>query len=128
MRHRKKKGILDRKKSSRESLLRNLAGQLIEFERIKTTEAKARILKPIAEKLLTSAKNDTITSRRMVKKFIYQEKLIKKLFSDLAPRFHNRNSGYLRISKINNRKGDGAPIVQIEIIKDDEKKLSKKSK
>ncbi|PIY96542.1 MAG: 50S ribosomal protein L17 [Candidatus Kerfeldbacteria bacterium CG_4_10_14_0_8_um_filter_42_10] len=124
MRHRKKKGILDRKRAARDALLRNLAGQLIEFEKIKTTAGKANILKPIVEKLIHLATVDTIANRRIAKKYLYQEKLIKKLFSEIAPKLNAKKGGYLRISKISNRKGDNSLIVQIEIIKGNETKQS----
>lgn len=122
MRHRKKKGILGRKKAPRKALLRNLAGQLITQEKIRTTEAKAKILKSYLEKLISYARHDTPRSRKRVKKFLYQESKVKKLFSQIAPRFKNRTGGYLRITKIGPRKGDNAPLVQIEIVKEDEKK------
>jgi len=128
MRHRKKKGILSRKKAPREALLRNLAGQLIMHEKIKTTESKAKILKSVVEKLISTARENTVVNRRKIKKILYSEKQINKLFSEITPRLKKRKSGYLRISKLGNRKGDNAAIVQIEILNGDEKKQTPKSK
>lgn len=121
MRHQKKKGIIDREKSSREALLRSLTGQLITHEKINTTEAKAKILKSRVEKLISQAKHNTLNQKRMLKKFIIKESQIKKLFFEIAPRFKNRAGGYLRINKLGKRKGDNAPLVQIEIVKENEK-------
>lgn len=128
MRHRKKKGILDRKKSSREALLRSLAGHLIDKEKIITTMARAKILKSLMEKLITTAKNNTIVNKREIKKFVYQENLLKKLFLEIVPQINKNKGGYLKISKLGNRKGDNAPLVQIEILKKNESKQSSKAK
>jgi|SaaInlStandDraft_3_1057020.scaffolds.fasta_scaffold90939_2 large subunit ribosomal protein L17 len=120
MRHKKSKGILDRNKPARKALMRSLAENLILHEKITTTEAKAKNLRSFAEKLITIAKTESIVNIRSVKKSLYTEKAVKKLFV-LGKRFKNRPGGYTRISKIGNRKGDNAPMVRIELVSQDEK-------
>ena len=120
MRHKKAKGILDRKKSSRKALMRSLCESLILKEKINTTAAKAKFLKSHVEKLITLGKTENLTTRRAAIKSLYTEKAVKKLFV-LGARFKDRPGGYTRISKIGNRKGDNAPIVTIEFVSQDEK-------
>jgi large subunit ribosomal protein L17 len=116
MRHRKKGKILDRKKASREALLRNLAASIILHERIKTTEAKAKAVRPLVEKAITRSKQPTLANRRQLMKFFYTDHPINKLFEVLGPRYASRPGGYTRIVKLGHRQNDGADMVQIELV------------
>lgn len=116
MRHRKKGTILGREKAPREALLRNLATSIILFEKIKTTEAKAKAVKSLVEKAITSGKKPTLASRRKLMSFFYTEHPVKKILEVLAPRYESRAGGYTRIVKIGARKNDGAQMVQIELV------------
>ena len=116
MRHRKKGKILDRKKASRKALLRSLATSLVLYEKIKTTEAKAKALKPIIEKLITKGKKNDLTSRRELHKYLYLANAVKKVLEDLSPRYKDRKGGYTRIIRLNSRQGDAAQMVQIEFV------------
>ncbi|HEX9664375.1 MAG TPA: 50S ribosomal protein L17, partial [Patescibacteria group bacterium] len=111
MRHRKKKKILDRNKSARQSLLRNLAGSLVLYEKIKTTEAKARAVRSVVEKYITVGKKNDLHSRRQLLKFFYTENQVKKVLEVLGPRYKERPGGYTRIVKLGQRAGDGAKVV-----------------
>jgi large subunit ribosomal protein L17 len=97
-------------------MLAGLAAALFREERIRTTETKARRLRPVAEKLITTAKEGTIASRRRALAVVEDRDIIHKLFSEIAPRFADRNGGYTRIIKLAPRKGDAAPMVLIEIV------------
>ena len=99
-------------------MLANLAGSLFEHERIKTTEAKAKMLRPFAERLITKAKDGSIHQRRQVLSLIQDRALVHKLFDDIGPRFADRNGGYTRILKLGPRNGDGAPMALIELVED----------
>jgi len=117
MRHRIKTKTLDRKKESREAMLRNLATSIILYEKVKTTKAKARAVKPIVEKIITLGKKNTLATRRQALKFFYIENPVKKIFEELAPRYKERTGGYTRITKLGFRQGDSAEMVQIELVK-----------
>jgi large subunit ribosomal protein L17 len=97
-------------------MLAGLAAALFREERIRTTDAKARRLRPVAEKLITTAKEGTIASRRRALAVVEDRDVVHKLFSDIAPRFADRNGGYTRIIKLAPRKGDAAPMVLVEIV------------
>jgi len=97
-------------------MLAGLAAALFREERIRTTETKARRLRPVAEKLITTAKQGTIASRRRALAVVEDRDIVHKLFSDIAPRFADRNGGYTRIIKLAPRKGDAAPMVLVEIV------------
>lgn len=116
MRHRLKGKTLDRKKGPRESLLRNLVGSLVLYEKIRTTKAKAKAIQPLVEKFITISKNNTLAVRRQLMRFFYTENEVKKLLEVLGPRFKDRKGGYSRIVKVGRRLGDGAEIVQIELL------------
>lgn len=116
MRHRSNVKKLDRKKDPRKALLRSLATNLILYEKIKTTEAKAKTVKPIVEKLITKGKKNDLAARRHLLKYLYVENAVKKVLEVLSPRYKSRKGGYLRITKLGPRKGDGAEIVQIEFV------------
>ncbi|MFD7506228.1 50S ribosomal protein L17 [Streptomyces sp. NPDC059850] len=97
-------------------LLANLATQLFEHGRITTTEAKARRLRPVAEKLVTKAKKGDIHNRRLVLQTVRDKSVVHTLFTEIAPRYENRPGGYTRITKIGNRRGDNAPMAVIELV------------
>ena len=97
-------------------MLSNLAVSLFEHERIKTTEAKAKQLRPYAERLITKAKKGDVHNRRQVLSVMQDRDIVHKLFADIAPRFSDRNGGYTRILKLGPRNGDGAPMALIELI------------
>ncbi len=116
MRHRKKGTILDRKKEAREMMLRNLASSVILYEKVVTTEAKAKAVKPLVERLITIAKKGDLASRRRLIAVLPQKNAVKKAMEVLGGRYAERQGGYTRITKIGNRKGDGAAMAQIELI------------
>ncbi|HEY7874907.1 MAG TPA: 50S ribosomal protein L17, partial [Actinomycetota bacterium] len=99
-------------------MLSNLALSLFEHERVKTTEAKAKMLRPYAERLITKAKKGDVHNRRQVLSVIEDRAIVHKLFADIAPRFSERNGGYTRILKLGPRNGDGADMALIELIDD----------
>lgn len=97
-------------------ILSNLAVSLFEHERLKTTEAKAKMLRPFAERLITKAKDGSIHKRRQVLSVIEDRAVVHKLFDDIGPRFADRSGGYTRILKLGPRNGDGASMVLIELV------------
>ncbi len=97
-------------------MMRNLAASLFEHERIQTTEAKAKALRPYAERLITKAKKGTVHDRRQVLSHIENRAVVHKLFDDIGPRFSDRNGGYTRILKLGQRSGDAAPMALIELV------------
>ncbi|GAA0661778.1 50S ribosomal protein L17 [Kitasatospora atroaurantiaca] len=97
-------------------LLAGLARELFQYGRITTTEAKARRLRPLAEKLITKAKKGDIHNRRIVRKTITDVSVLHTLFTEIAPRYENRPGGYTRITKIGGRRGDNAPMAVIELV------------
>ncbi|GHB22335.1 50S ribosomal protein L17 [Streptomyces xanthochromogenes] len=97
-------------------LLANLAKSLFEHGRITTTEAKARRLRPVAERLITKAKKGDIHNRRLVLQSITDKGIVHTLFTEIAPRYEERPGGYTRITKIGNRRGDNAPMAVIELV------------
>jgi len=116
MRHRKKGKILDRKKAPREALLRNLAASVILYEKVKTTEAKAKAVRPFVERAITTGKSPSLAARRKLMKFFYTDHAVKKILEVLGPKYKERPGGYTRIVKIGHRKNDGADMVQLELV------------
>ena len=116
MRHRSAHRKLGRKTEHRISLLRNLAASLISYGRIRTTEAKAKELRPFVEKLVTLGKRDSLHARRHALSIIPQREVVSKLFSDVSPRFSERPGGYTRILKLAHRQGDGASMAFIQFV------------
>ena len=114
MRHQRKTIKLGRKEGHRKSLLANLAVSLIAHNRIKTTLAKAKAVKPLAEKLVTIGKKNTIHARRTAKAVLRQDEAVTKLFAEIAPRAANRKGGYTRIIKLPQRLSDSAEVAFIE--------------
>jgi len=128
MRHQKIKSKLNRTTEHRKALMRNLAAALIRHERIQTTEAKARNLKPFIERLITLGKKGDQASRRLAFDRLGKKGAVHKLFEEVAPRFKDRAGGYTRIIKANFRAGDSAPLAFIEFVEMPEKEMVKKKK
>ena len=128
MRHNKAGFKLGRKPASRKALLRNLTTSLIEKNRIETTLAKAKAVRPIVEKMVTLGKSGTLASKRRALAYLFKRKSVQILFDELAPRFMDRQGGYTRILKSDFRKGDGAEMAIIEFVDYKFEKKDKKSK
>jgi large subunit ribosomal protein L17 len=116
MRHLKKGRKLGRDAAHRKALYANLCGALIEHGRIKTTEAKAKEVRPIAEKLITLGRRGDLHARRQAIAYLRSNDVVHVLFSEVAPRFADRPGGYTRIVKIGPRQGDGAPMAYLELV------------
>ena len=114
MRHQKKTVKLGRTAEHRKALLANQVCSLIEHQRIKTTLAKAKAVRPLAEKMVTLGKKNSLHARRTALAVLRQKDAVKKLFADIAPRSKERNGGYTRIVKLGQRKSDSAAIAFIE--------------
>jgi len=116
MRHRKSGRHLNRTSSHRQAMFRNMAASLFRHELIKTTLPKAKELRRVAEPLITMAKEDTTSRRRLVFARLRDKEAVAKLFDDLGPRYKERPGGYLRILKCGYRAGDAAPMAYIELV------------
>jgi len=116
VRHRKNKVTLDRTARQRRPLFRNLLRSFVEHERITTTSAKAKAIRPRIERLITTAKGGTLADRRRVISALNDPALAHKLMTKIAPRFATRPGGYLRLVKLTKRAGDGADRVLIECV------------
>lgn len=129
MRHRIAGRKLGRTTEHRWAMLRNLVTSLFEHGRVKTTAAKAKEVRPLAEKLITLAKRGDLHSRRQVLRVVRSPEIVRKLFEKISTNFQMRNGGYTRIIKLGNRPGDGAPVSLIELISSDqEQKVLKKKR
>lgn len=107
---------LGRTSSHRRALFRNMVTSLFAAERIETTQAKAKEVQPIAEKLVTLAKRGDLHARRQAAHYLMSEDMVKKLFDVIGPRYADRAGGYTRVVRIGNRKGDAAPMALLELI------------
>ncbi len=116
MRHKMAGRKLGRNPSHRRAMLRNLVTSLLEHERLVTTLPKAKAVRPIAEKMITLGKRDTLHARRQVKAYLLSDDVSKKVFDTIGPRFSSRPGGYSRIIRYRNRVGDGAEEAIIELI------------
>jgi large subunit ribosomal protein L17 len=128
MRHLKSGYKLGKNPAHRRAALRNLVTNLIEKERIHTTVLRARAARPLAERMITLGKRDTLHARRKAAAFLMTAAATQKLFSDLAPRFADRPGGYTRIVRTGWRIGDGADLAILEFIGSELKKKEKKSR
>jgi large subunit ribosomal protein L17 len=128
MRHQVKKGYLRRNSAHRRALLRNLVTSFLERERITTTLGKARVTRPLAEKMITLGKRGTLHARRQALAYMTKESAVKKLFDEIAPRFSERPGGYTRIVKLDRRMGDGSVMALLELVGTEYKKKAKKKK
>ncbi len=134
MNHKNGFNPLSRTTAHRRAMSRNMVTSLFRYERITTTKSKALEVRKSAEKLITRAKEDTVHNRREVAKFIQDEKILNKLFTEIAPRMKERNGGYTRVLKLGYRQGDAADVVILELVdyklesdSAEEKKPAKKS-
>lgn len=116
MRHRAKGRQLSRTSTHRRAMLNNMATSLFEHGRVVTTEAKAKELRPFAEKLITLARRGDLHARRLVERKIKDREVLSRLFSEIGPRFAARPGGYTRILKLGHRPGDGADVARIELL------------
>jgi len=135
MRHRNAGRKLGRKTPHRISMFRNLVTSLLDKERVRTTLPRAKEVRPIAERMITLGKRESLHARRQALAFVKDPEVVAKLFKTLAPRFAERNGGYTRIIRLGFREGDGARMAILELIgsgykaaKGDGKKGAKKSK
>ena len=134
MNHKNGFNPLSRTTAHRRAMSRNMVTSLFRYERITTTKSKALEVRKSAEKLITRAKEDTVHNRREAAKFISDEKILNKLFTEIGPRMKERNGGYTRVLKLGYRQGDAADVVILELVdykldaegeKKEEKKASK---
>ncbi|MCL2008790.1 MAG: 50S ribosomal protein L17 [Treponema sp.] len=116
MKHRRGFNPLQRMASHRKALHRNMVTSLFRYERIRTTKAKALAVRRTAEKLITRAKLDSVHNRRIVSSRLFDEGIVAKLFTDIAPRMKERPGGYTRIIKLGERAGDAAEVVILELV------------
>jgi len=116
MRHRKRGKILSKKIGPRKALFKGLALALILHEKIITTEAKAKAVKPIIEHLISMARVNNLDNLRKINAYLQSRKATKKIMESLGPRYKEREGGYLRIVKIGPRKGDSAPMAVLELV------------
>lgn len=116
MRHRVAGRHLGRETSHRMALYRNLVTDLLRYEKITTTEAKAKEIRPMAERIITLGRRGDLHARRQALRFLYDPKVVKKVFDDIGPRMKDRPGGYLRITALEPRKGDGARMATIELV------------
>jgi large subunit ribosomal protein L17 len=132
MRHRVRGRKLGRKKSHKEQMLRNMVVSLFRHESIRTTEAKAKEARRLAEKLLTWGKRGDLHSRRLALRYLASAEMVKKVFDEIAPRFEGRDGGYTRIVKLEARRGDAAEVVLLELTEKskelEEEKAARKAK
>ncbi len=119
MRHNKTGRRLGRNSSHRKAMLRNMVTSLLDNERITTTDARAKEVRKIAEKMITLGKRGDLHARRQAMSVIFDKKVVGKLFERLAPRYQERNGGYTRIIKVGSRQGDNAPMSIIEFVEAD---------
>jgi large subunit ribosomal protein L17 len=117
MRHQKKRNKLSRDSAHRKALVRNLCAQVLQHERVKTTQAKAKVVKPEVERLITLAKRGDLHARRQALSELNQDKfVVHKLFDEIAPRYGARPGGYTRILKLGPRRSDSSEMVFIELV------------
>lgn len=116
MRHNRKGKTLDRKRGPRLALFRNLATSLVLYERVNTTLAKAKAIRPIVEKLITIGRRKTLVARRRLARVLTIESAVHNVLEELGPRYASRPGGYTRIIKLGRRDGDGAEIAQIQLL------------
>jgi large subunit ribosomal protein L17 len=133
MRHRKAKYKLGMRTSHRQAMLRNMVTSLMEHEAITTTDAKAKAIRSLADKMITLGKRGDLHARRLALRVIRSKKIAKRLFEEIAPRYANRDGGYTRVVKKGFRPGDRAPISVVELVertteKSKDKASSKKQK
>ena len=127
MKHKIGFNALERSSAQRKALKRGLVTSLFKYERIETTKAKAKEAQRLAEKMITRAKVDSVHNRRLTSAVLYDEAVVNKLFTEIAPLFADVHGGYTHIIKTSNRLGDSAEMVILELTKKVEKKADKKA-
>ena len=133
MRHRAAGKQLSRNSSHRKAMLRNLVTSLLKYEKVITTDIKAKSVRPIVESIITLAKRGDLHARRQVLAYLQEKQIAHRLFEEIAKRFADRQGGYIRIAKLGYRKGDGAPLSVIQLLQQEEQdvgsaKTKKKAK
>jgi large subunit ribosomal protein L17 len=128
MKHQAKTKKLSRTKPHREAMLSNMAVSLFTHRTIRTTEAKAKALRQYADRLIATAKTDSIAARRHVFAKLRDETIVRKLFTEIAPHFAERKSGFIRVLRVGRRHGDGAPVSLVELLTPKPKAESDKDK
>jgi large subunit ribosomal protein L17 len=118
MRHRISGRKLGRNASHRKAMFRNMVTSLFEHERVQTTDAKAKELRRVAEKLITLGKRGDLHARRLVLAYVRDKGVVAKLFDEISPRYAQRPGGYTRIIKVGERRGDGAPVSFLELVQE----------
>jgi large subunit ribosomal protein L17 len=116
MRHRVAGRRLSRSTGHRRALYRNLVTDLLRYEKVVTTEAKAKEVRPLAEKVITLGKQGTLHARRQALSFVLDKRVVDKVFEEVGPRYLDRPGGYTRVVKLGPRLGDGAPMAQLELV------------
>lgn len=116
MRHQVKTKKLSRTKPHREAMLANMANSLFTYRTIRTTDAKAKELRRLIDRLVTISKSDTLVARRRVFATLRDETTVKKLFTEIGPHFKERTSGFTRVLKVGTRRGDGAAVTMVELL------------
>ena len=116
MGHQDKVAKLGRTKPHREAMLANMAMSLFTHRLIKTTDARAKALRPLVDRLISTAKKNTLASKRQVAKTIHVKDVYKKLYSEIVPQFADRDSGFTRVVRLGVRRGDGAPLSVVELL------------
>ena len=116
MRHQVAGRRFDMPTAQRIALFRNLTTQVLKHDSIKTTEARAKEVRPFVEKMITLGKRGTVHARRQALAFVYEPDVVDRLFDELAPRYATRPGGYTRVLKLGTRQGDGAKVAQLELV------------
>ena len=116
MRHRKRQGKLNRTSAHRKAMLRNMVTSLLDHERIETTDAKAKEVRRLAERMITLGKRGTLHARRQALSVIRSKPIASKVFDELADRYRDRAGGYTRVLKLRQRTGDAAPLSLVELV------------
>ncbi|MCP4579393.1 MAG: 50S ribosomal protein L17 [Deltaproteobacteria bacterium] len=127
MRHRKAGNQLGRNTSHRRAMLRNMVTSLFKYEQIETTDAKAKAIRPIAEKMITLAKRGDLHARRQALSYMQDKEVTHRLFDQIKDRYLNRQGGYLRIIKKGFRKGDGASISVVQLLANEDGEATAKN-
>ncbi|MGH7497027.1 MAG: 50S ribosomal protein L17 [bacterium] len=116
MRHRKALKKLSRTSSHRKAMLSNLVGSLFEHKHVRTTTAKAKVARSVADRMITHAKKNTVAAKRLVYSKLRRRDLVQTLFDEIAPKYATRNGGYTRVLKLGRRQGDGAELSILELV------------
>lgn len=117
MRHRKRTKILSRQPAARKALLRDMATSLVLYGKLRTTAAKARVLRPLVERMVTIARRNSLAGRRQLIRQLRTQKAVQRIMDDIAPAMKGRRGGYTRMVKLGHRHGDGADVVLVEFVR-----------